>query len=135
MSASMSVSVRLILPPHATQRLWTTLNNFMLTSIHDQNSGKYKLLHSWIILVVVKQHLVQLIEWMDLPNVYHEYSPRLDSCPHTPHNMLFFTLPTLPYRGTSLIRNCFLLGTYSRPIPRFKRLDWKQFRERPMALA
>ena len=72
---------------------------------------------------------------MDLPNIHHEYSPRLDFCPQTPHNMLFFTLPTLPYRGTSLIRNCFLLGTYSRPIPRFKRLDWKQFRERPMALA
>ena len=69
MSASMSVSVRLILPPHATQRLWTTLNNFMLTSIHDQNSGKYKLLHSWIILVVVKQHLVQ-IDRIDGPTRY-----------------------------------------------------------------
>ena len=29
-----------------------------------------------------------------------------------------------PYRGTSLIRNCLLLGPYSRPMPRAQRKSW-----------
>ena len=30
----------------------------------------------------------------------------------------------LPYRGTSLIRNCLLLGPYSKPMPRALRKSW-----------
>ena len=36
-----------------------------------------KLLHTWIIEVIVKQHLVQ-IDRIDGPTDHHKYSPRLD---------------------------------------------------------
>ena len=42
--------------------------------------AQWKSLHTWIISVIVKEHLVHVFEWMDLPSIYHTYSPRLDLC-------------------------------------------------------
>ena len=45
--------------------------------------AQWKLLLAWITLVIVKQHLAKKIALMDLPSIYHKYSPRLDPrCPN-----------------------------------------------------
>ena len=40
--------------------------------------ARRKLLHTWMIWVSVKHHLVHFFEWMDLLGVYNRFSPRLD---------------------------------------------------------
>ena len=43
--------------------------DFIRASVHDGYSGSMKITHTWIILVIVKQHLVQ-IDRLDGPTEY-----------------------------------------------------------------
>jgi len=48
----------------------------------------------------------------------------LTTCSVVPSSLGSSTIKGSGYRGISLIRNCLLLGTYSRPVPRALGWSW-----------
>ena len=66
----------------------------------EKHPDSIKIATAWIILVIVKQHLVKSVEQMDLSSMYHKYTPRLAGCCHPSR-----ALRALVYvhRGTSLL--------------------------------
>ena len=59
--------------------------DLMRTRVYDKYSGSMKLRLTWIILVIVQQHLI-FFSGMHGPTEYHKYLPRLDPLHGDPRN-------------------------------------------------